>query len=213
MRFTLVTDGPSDQALIPILIWSLRRHGAQSAMEPQWFDPRRLPNPPRQLGPRISLYLKLYPCELLFVHRDAEGQPLSQRVKEIVEAVDEIRADVSIPPFVPVVPVRMMEAWLLQNAPAIRSAADNPNGGDELNLPAIREVENIPDPKEALYRLLITASGLGPRRRRAINPRRLVYRVADLSSDFSVLDAVPAFARFNTELGTVLRQNGLVSQA
>jgi hypothetical protein len=212
VRFTLVSDGPSDQALIPILMWSLRRHGARRAIEPQWADPRRVPNPPRQLAPRIRLSLKLYPCELLFIHRDAEAQAFTQRFEEIFQALDELRNEGAIPPFVRVVPIRMMEAWLLLNEAAIRAAADNPNGRDELNLPGIREVENIPDPKEVLHRLLIEASGLGPRRRRALNPRRLVYRVADLSEDFSVLDDIPAFARFDVELGSVLRQTGLINE-
>jgi len=212
LRFTLVTDGPSDQALIPILEWSLRRHG-QFAIESQWAELRRLPNPPRQLASRIRLSLELYPCELLFIHRDAEAQPWTQRLEEIVQAVDELRGEVPIPPLVRVVPVRMMEAWLLQNEAAIRAAADNPNGRQELNLPAIREVENIPDPKEVLYRLICSASGLGPRRRRGMNPRRLVHRVADLTDDFSVLDDIPAFARFDTELASALRETGLGTQA
>ena len=210
MRFTLVTDGPSDQALIPILMWSLRRHGATQVIEPQWADPRRIPNPPRLLGPKIRLSLKLFPCELLFVHRDAEAQPFTMRLEEIAQAVAELRHTVTIPPLVPVVPVRMMEAWLLQNGRAIRAAAGNPNGRDDLRLPAIRDVENIPDPKGVLRGALIQASGLRPGRRKALRPSRLVYRVAELSEDFSVLDQIPAFARFNADLLTALRQAGLL---
>ena len=94
---------------------------------------------------------------------------------------------------------------------AIRAAAGNPNGRDELNMPPIRELEDIPDPKDVLHRVLINASGLGARRRRSLNPRRLVYRVAELIEDFSVLDDIPAFARFDTELGRVLRNTGLIT--
>jgi hypothetical protein len=211
VRFTLVSDGPSDQALIPILMWSLRRHGAEWAIEPQWADPRRIADPPRQLAPRIRLSLKLYPCELLFIHRDAEAQPLTRRLEEILHAIDELGGEGAIPPFVCVVPIRMMEAWLLLDEVAIRAAAGNPNGRDELNMPPIRELEDIPDPKDVLHRVLINASGLGARRRRSLNPRRLVYRVAELIEDFSVLDDIPAFARFDTELGRVLRNTGLIT--
>jgi hypothetical protein len=126
-----VCDGPSDQALVPILIWSLRRRGA-SEIEPQLADMRRVPDPPRRLVPKIRLTLKLFPCEVSFIHRDAEAQPLEDRVDEIREAVDILRREVELPPHVCVVPVRMTEAWLLQSESAIRAAADNPNGKNAL---------------------------------------------------------------------------------
>jgi len=205
VRFTLVCDGPSDQALIPILIWSLRRRGA-SEIEPQWADLRRIPDPPRQLVPKIRLTLRLFPCELLFIHRDAEAEPLEDRLHEIREAVDTLRDEVEVPPHVCVVPVRMTEAWLLQSEFAIRSAADNPNGRNALNLPPVRSIETLTDPKAVLYQLLVEASGLGQRRRRALNPRQLVYRIAELIDDFSALDQLPAFTRFNSELSRVFEQ-------
>lgn len=32
LRYTLLSDGPSDQALIPILTWVLVQHGVQCAI-------------------------------------------------------------------------------------------------------------------------------------------------------------------------------------
>jgi hypothetical protein len=39
---------------------------------------------------------------------------------------------------IPVVPVRMTEAWLLADEFAIRSAPGNPNGTQSLDLPDLR---------------------------------------------------------------------------
>lgn len=160
----------------------------------------------------LRLGLKLYPCELLFVHRDAESQSFGQRFEEIDQAVDALRDSITVPPVVRVVPVRMMEAWLLQNEAAIRRAARNPNGTTPLNLPSAQHVEGVLDPKDYLTQALVQASGLRPRRRRTFQTNRLVYRVAELIEDFSILDAVPAFSRFNEELRSRLRESGMFGQ-
>jgi len=125
--------------------------------------------------------------------------------------MEELGRQIAIPPFVRVVPVRMMEAWLLQNESAIRMAADNPNGRTELGLPSIREVERIHDPKDVLRCLLIEACGLQGRRRRNFRPNWRVYRIAELIEDFSILDQIPAFARFSAELEATLTATRLLA--
>ena len=73
--FTLLSEGSSDRTLIPILLWTLRQH-SESVFQPQWADLRRLPNPPRSLEQRLQAALALYPCDLLFVHRDGNRSGL-----------------------------------------------------------------------------------------------------------------------------------------
>lgn len=79
IRYALITDGSSDRALIPILTWVLREKGAVDRIQPEWADLRRLPRPPQTLGERISTAITLYPCDLFFIHRDAEGEDPVQR--------------------------------------------------------------------------------------------------------------------------------------
>ncbi len=102
--------------------------------------------------------------------------------------------------FVPVVPVRMTEAWLLIDAPAIRRAADNPNGIVPLSMPQIGRLESLPDPKDTCNNLLIQASEKsGRRRERFARPSELGrrrMRVAELIDDFSPLKQLPAFRSF-----------------
>src|SRR5437762_9805829 len=107
LRYTLVSDGSSDRALIPILTWLLRDQlGADWAIQPAWADLSRLPRRPKGLAARVCAAIDLFPCDLLFVHRDAERDPLEKRVEEIEAACAELAEAVQ---YLGVVPVRMQE--------------------------------------------------------------------------------------------------------
>jgi hypothetical protein len=110
LRYTLLTDGPTDDALIPLLTWLLLEQGVTCAVVPTWADLRHLRPKPRGLPERIRQALDLYPCDLLFVHRDAENQPPGLRRDEIERAIEVMRIQRPVPPTVPVIPVRMQEA-------------------------------------------------------------------------------------------------------
>jgi hypothetical protein len=45
IRYTLITDGSSDRALMPILTWLLIELGVKIAIQPTWADFTRLRNP------------------------------------------------------------------------------------------------------------------------------------------------------------------------
>jgi hypothetical protein len=90
LRYTLVSDGSSDRALLPILTWLLVEHRVLCPIQAEWADLRWLPFPPKDLAPRIKQSLDLYPCDLLFVHRDAESRPYAQRKAEIDKALASI---------------------------------------------------------------------------------------------------------------------------
>jgi hypothetical protein len=205
LRYTLLSDGSSDRALMPLLTWLLRQYlTADVAIQPAWADLFRLPRPPRDLSERILVALDLYPCDLLWVHRDAEREPREKRVEEIRKAVTQAacRADATL---VCVVPVRMQEAWLLINEAAIRRAAGNPNGRNSLALPRSRDLEDLPDPKDMLHELLREASGLQGRRRARFSAPGNAWRVAEFIEDFTPLRILPAFRALEDELAQALR--------
>ncbi|MCB2263030.1 MAG: hypothetical protein LGR52_08845 [Candidatus Thiosymbion ectosymbiont of Robbea hypermnestra] len=205
LEFTLLTDGSSDAILIYPLEWMLRQH-CKAAVTGTWADLRRLQKPPKNLRGRIDAALELYPCDLLFVHRDAEAVPLEQRVAEIRAAVTEL----SDPP-VPVVPVRMQETWFLIDEPALRRAAGNPHGRVDLAMPAIDRLERIPDPKQMLYELLLKASELKGRGRKKFNPGQQAIRLGKLIEDYSPLRKLTAFQ--HTEEQTVAALRGCSDKA
>jgi hypothetical protein len=193
LRYTLLSDGPSDKALMPILNWLLCQHVPQLPIQSRWADLRRLLRPPRELHKRIQESIHLYPCDLLFVHRDAETTPLEVRLSEIREAVLNASVENETSTVVCVVPVRMTEAWLLFDIGAIRLAAGNPNGAVELNLPALSNIEALPDPKRILHDMLREATELSSRRKKRFEANSAVLRIPDFIEDFSPLRRLSAF--------------------
>ena len=206
LRYTLLSDGSSDRGLLPILRWLLAQHLPAHAILSDWADLRRVPCPPRALADKISMAVKLHPCDVLFVHRDAERASRTDRVIEIRKAQDE-SADPRFPA-VCVVPVRMTEAWLLFDEAAIRRAAGNPNGHVKLGLPDFREVEGLPDPKAILHGLLVTASQLGKRRSKTFPVGIAAARLADLISDFAPLRQLSAFSALEQDLQQLISERG-----
>lgn len=206
-RITLVADGSSDQALLPILVWMLREHFGRIPIQPDFADLRRLPKPPRELFERIAMSVELYPCDVLFVHRDAEREPIENRRREIHSALE--RCEIGVLPVVYVIPVRMQETWLLIDGPALRRAAGNPQGRHPLDLPDLRRLEDLPNPKETLHDLLGTASGLSGRRLQRFkrHVERHVHRVAEEVDDFGPLRELRAFQRVESDV-IALRQTG-----
>lgn len=197
LRYTLVTDGRSDKALKPILDWLLidilDEQGIHIAIQGTWFDPSAIAT--GALSEKVLKALELYPCELLFIHRDAEKQSRQQRLQEIHAAT------ASLPPNpVPVIPVRMTEAWLLISDAALRAAACNRNGKAKLELPPLRSLEGLANPKQTLHDLLEQASELSGRRRRDFNPHRCVHAITTAINDFSPLRQLPSFQALERDL-------------
>lgn len=205
LRYTLHSDGSSDRRLLPILTWLLHLYLPDCGIQATWADLRRLPHPPQGLEQRIEQCLDLYPCDLLFVHRDAENQSPEVRREEIAQALQPL---VECPPAVCVVPVRMQEAWLLFDEKAIRRAAGNPNGKSDLDLPALSQLETVSDPKQVLYQALKTASGLHGRRLKSLRASEHAYRVVELIDDFAPLRMLSAFTALEEETYSVLVSAG-----
>jgi hypothetical protein len=203
IRFTLVSEGTSDASLIPILEWALREQGVVVAQGqfPRWD---LLPKKPKTLAEKITAGLQLYECDLLFVHRDADQHDPSPRRNEVDRAVDEANAlqTVSVPS-VPVIPIRETEAWLLIQEQAIRRAANNPNGRNDLELPPIQRIERCPDPKGELRRVLRAASGYSPQRLKRFDTEAAMARVVAHIADFTPLRKLSAFQSLESDLAAL----------
>lgn len=209
LRITLLGEGSSDRALIPILRWLLRQHCGELLIESEFADLRRLPRPPSELSRRIRQSVELYPCDLLFVHRDAEREAIDKRVEEIRNALrrSELTAP---PPTISVVPVRMQEAWLLIDEAALRQAAGNPNGRQPLNMPDADKLEELPNPKEILHDLMRQSSSLQGRHLDQFNRKlgRRLQQLADEIDDFAPLRGLVAFQRLEREIERVAKEEG-----
>lgn len=202
IRFTLVTDGSSDAVLLSLLEWVLRQY-SDCLPQPTWADLRRVRQPPRRLKDRIALALSLYPCDLMFVHRDAEKESRATRVEEIRRSVVGIE-----PPAICVVPVHMQEAWLLFDESAIRRAAGNPRGRSKLTLPRVDRLEHEADPKGLLHGLLREASGLSGRRLKDFSSVRAAHLLGQYIADYSPLRCLPAFEALEEEVQAIVAASG-----
>lgn len=209
LLYTLAPDGPTDRALLPILTWLLEQSGVKCAIQSKIIEPLPIPKQPDapRLSPlawRIKYSLEYFPCDLLFVHRDAEKESPDKRNTEIEEACREL-TEIQTLPVICVVPVRMTEAWLLIEKQAIRYAAGNKNGRNSLAMPTLRSLENLSDPKETLYQLIQEACGLSGRRRRQIPVSLWASRVVDYIEDFSPLRQLTAFRTLEEAVNNLVR--------
>lgn len=201
IRFTLVGDGPTDAALLPIISWAIRSDRRVREIEAQFAHPSTLPPTRDGLAARLRAATKNYSGNIFFVHRDAERESISKRRKEIQDAIATLKVNMIA---VPVVPVRMTEAWLLIDEFAIRSAAGNPNGNCQLNLPKIGKVETESQPKQVLYSALKAACELKGRRLTKFDPCAKAWLVSERISDFKPLRQFQAFVEFEKDLGAAL---------
>lgn len=202
LRYTLLSEGTSDQALLPVLDWLLRHHFPDHAVQPSWANPQRFGQPPKRLSDKIALTIEFFPCDVLFVHRDADRELRENRVREITGAKLEVKTAQNLP-VVCVVPTRMTEAWLLHDEAALRTAAGNPHGKEPLQLPRIADLEKEPDPKDLLHKLLLDASGRKGRRLRSFAVSGRVRRLAELIDDFAPLRALPAFRSLESDIQNI----------
>lgn len=208
LRFTLLSDGSSDADLLPILRWLLQENGVQIAIQAEWADLRHSHTSRLSLPEQIQQAIYLYPCDLLFIHRDGENVTRHTRWHEIQKALQAATSKQSIPPAVCVIPIRMLEAWLLFDEVAIRHAAGNKNGRAALSLPALSQLELLPDPKNVLHTALKTASGLNSRRLNRFNVAQCSRRVVTFMDDFTPLRRLSAFVALEQEIHEAIRKYG-----
>jgi hypothetical protein len=188
-----------------LLRWLLREHIHECAIQAEWADPNRFPLRTNKLEERVGLAIEYFPCDILFVHRDAENEGYDFRLKEIETARTQI-TNQSLR-CVPVIPVRMMEAWLFVDELAIRKASGNPNGTIPLDLPA--DPESIADPKTLLHKTLEKASELTARRLKKFRPHERTHLIPDNISDFTPLRRLSAFTNLESELSNAIAALGL----
>lgn len=186
ITFSVVADGGTDRLLVPIIQWAIHRLDPQvEILEPEFT---------KRSG-RVKKFLSTYTSDsmLIFVHRDAENVTLEERLLEF-ESTSRYNV-------IPIVPVRMSEAWLLVDGNAIARAAGSSESS--VSIPRVSDLEGISDPKSQLDSLLLKAAGNPSGRRGKSFRRSIVERrvsVASFISDYSPLEDVPAFRHFQKYL-------------
>ena len=206
VRFALLCEGTSDRPLVPHLRRLLSSCGATEAVGsaiPLSSIPGHRNSRGSALSRKIQIALTTESgLDLLFVHRDANSAGYDARVGEIREALGNVGRSID---WIPIVPGRATEAWLLLDEDAIRRAAGNPRGRQPLYLPRPSQVEGVFDPKTALRDALAAASGhtgsrlrrfkkrFGPQRRVLLEQLPICGALAQVPSWLRLREAVTEF--------------------
>jgi hypothetical protein len=167
VRLLFLGEGSSDDGITDhIETISARRNVEVSVTNPElaWLN-----DVGHAVGDKLSKVRQLGgEYEIIAVHRDADGMGREARLEEIRCAVRQHMPECV---HVPIIPVRMTEAWLLVDESAIRRVATNPNGTRKLGLPPLHRIEALADPKTKLKQVLAEASELSGRRLQQFNRR------------------------------------------
>ncbi len=204
VSYTLLADGSSDEILIPIISWVLRQHYPNILIQAEFASLSRLRKPPKKLEDKIIHAIDLYPCDILFIHRDAENDSYEERRKQIAEVWSSVKSQLPTKQIVGVVPVRMSETWLLIDELAIKTASGNPNSDEQLSLPSLKKLESESNPKKLLHDLIKKASKLKGRNLEKLNIHQAVHLVAENMNDFSLLRNLSAFQELENEVSKTL---------
>ncbi|MEV0154558.1 hypothetical protein AB0H57_12565 [Micromonospora sp. NPDC050686] len=163
-----VAEGSSDQPLADIVELLFFERGVEVNLSHPSFE--LLPKVGKDVRSRVTAGLELAggTVDVIVVHRDADNAGYQARLREIRAATTPVSAGSAL---VPIIPVRMTEAWLLLDEAAIRQVAGNPRGRVSLGLPRAHEVESIADPKAKLRECLVRAADVTGKRRERVNGR------------------------------------------
>lgn len=164
-----IAEGSSDAPLARIVEKLFAIRGVPLRLSTPAFD--RLGKVHKDVASRVEAGIKLmggiHP-DVIVVHRDADNAGIEVRDNEIRDAIRRVGYS---NPRVPIIPIKMTEAWLLLDGQAIRHVAGNPRGRVNLGLPKIHEIESLPDPKSYLRECIIKAADVTGRRRDTVSKR------------------------------------------
>ena len=158
VRFVLICEGKSDEALVTHLQRLLIHSGATEAAGTSVAQSTlpRSGTGSYAIGNKVETLLASgWRPDLWFIHRDADSAGYAARLAEIEEGVRQAGLEAD---WLAVIPVREMEAWVLLDEAVIRRVAGKPKGKTPLDLPKASQVESIADPKSALEEALCRAS-------------------------------------------------------
>ena len=206
ITYTLLTDGSSDKTLMSIINWLFNNLLPTIPIEKQFADLRILPNPPKELDKRIAKAIELYPCDILFVHRDAEQNKNPEEIHRKRSEEISIGFGTRNEKLVKIIPIKMMEAWFLIDEIAIKKAADNRNSSFKINLPHHNKLESLTEPKKQLHQLLKDVSQKKGRRLDNFNVNIAVHIIAENIEDYSILRNLFSFQSFENELKRALKE-------
>jgi hypothetical protein len=156
IRFVLTGEGSSDLRLVEHIQTILINEGFSEVSGEIPDLGMFTPAVGRSVREKLLALVKYYPhADLILVHRDADNVGAAVREQEIWAASEGV---VDAERVVPVIPVTMLETWLLADVDAIKLVAGNSGYRGALSIPTIRRLEGARDTKQLLMDALCEAS-------------------------------------------------------
>jgi hypothetical protein len=158
IRFALIAEGGTEKPLVRVVDELCRRAGGTdvTGLWANEFLARHATG--KGLATQIQKLLEHQTeINLLFVHKDADAADDAHVRRELEFKISSL----ACPRTVSIVPIQETEAWLLTDAEALRTVTGNPRGANSLELPKLKHIERLANPKEKLRDALIKAAKPG----------------------------------------------------
>ena len=209
-------EGPADRNFIPIvarrtaeIILNQKSLNVVDVLEPQIVDKRG----PTQRDKILNAALDVSGFHLLIVHADADSrtqedawahriEPGLSKVRQAFQSGQEVCSQL-----VPVIPIRMTEAWMLADPDSFIQVIGTAASQSEMGMPKrALQVESLPNPKSELQSIMDKALNDRPRRRRRKRSITELFEPLARIIRLDRLAQVPAYEKFQRELELTLRE-------
>ena len=215
----LYAEGRTDERFLPIIIQRtaediLLRRGRRTidVLEPTPINGDIDHQVERRKDRIVEAARRALGFHVLIVHADADHptpeRALNERIMPGILAA--ARKDNTCRLLVPLVPVRMTEAWMLADPQALSQVIGTNLTAQDLGLPERpHQVESEPQPRQRLREATCRARAQYPRRRRRLDLGEL-YEPLARQIRLERLRGVPAYQRFVTDLTKALHELGFI---
>ncbi len=223
LRLAVYVEGNSDESFLPALIkrtaeWVLGQSGNSVTVDVR--DPKviKLSSTPAARDRAILEVARVaHSYHALIVHSDADKRTQSKALKEryqpgynlVLQAKEQ---DKLCQHLLPIIPVRMIEAWMLVDYEALREVIGTEVKESDLHLPRkAKQVEALPDPKQIFNEVIRRAVADRSMRQRAkiIKSVNTLFEPLGRTISLERLNEVPAFQVFVRDLSATLTKLGL----
>lgn len=208
LSLAVFAEGRSDERFLPIIIQrtaekiiAKRGHDTTDVLEPQVVPKPKDANGRDQCILAVARQTSGY--HALIIHADADQRTAERALSERINPGVELARQAGINHHcIPLIPVRMTEAWLMADPEKLLETIGTNTTAAELNLPTHpHEVETISNPKASLNDILRQAK---TRRRKAQVKIKDIYEPVARTMDLERLWSVPAYQQFVEDISQAL---------
>ena len=142
--------------------------------------------------------------DIICIHADTDNLSPQQAIQQRIQPViNTIRNKGNTSCIVPIMPIRMTEAWMLADKDAFIEELDTEKSYADLNISS--NIENIADPKQIIIEAIRIVDADLPKKERGQVDISDLYTVLALSSQLSELERLSSYQTFVEDVVTCLK--------